>query len=392
MWNTEALLQVVQQHFNIDLLILDARCIFNTFDHFHIKGCNKLSYQGKELQNNQWYHVAVAATAKFTSLYLNGEMVSSVDHSTQEPHEPQTSMDMLIGHYARGGDNSYPLFGNVSSFAVVRIAPADVLESVIADYVKLLFANGRSMSTLPSWLTAFFPLNDLARAIDAQGVDGDSMLHALEMVHGDAALQGQYVGVGSAASVAGVSIELINGLPYRGKGSAFGISELQKKESDSLARTRRVSVKAGMEHAWSGYKKYAWGKDEVKPLSNRGSDNWGGLGVTLVDSLDTLWLMDMHTEFKEAVEWVRESLSFDHTGDVSVFETTIRELGGLLSAYDLSGKCVGYMHRTQSIMYRFSAFFSSCDQARKCCLKRRYSLEIDCCQLLTPKQASLRVR
>lgn len=51
---------------------------------------------------------------------------------------------------------------------------------------------------------------------------------------------------------------------------------------------------------------------------------------------DTLWLMGMKEEFWEARDWVRDKLSFDHAGQVSVFETTIRELGGLLSAYDLS--------------------------------------------------------
>lgn len=35
-------------------------------------------------------------------------------------------------------------------------------------------------------------------------------------------------------------------------------------------------------------------------------------------------------------DWVRDHLTFDNAGLVSVFETTIRVLGGLLSAFDLS--------------------------------------------------------
>ena len=62
-----------------------------------------------------------------------------------------------------------------------------------------------------------------------------------------------------------------------------------------------------------------------------------GMGVTLVDSLDTLWIMGMKDEFEEAKEWVKNELSFSHADTVSMFETTIRELGGLISAYDLSG-------------------------------------------------------
>ena len=47
--------------------------------------------------------------------------------------------------------------------------------------------------------------------------------------------------------------------------------------------------------------------------------------------------MDMKEEFWKARDWVRDHLTFSHASEVSVFETTIRELGGLLSAYDLSG-------------------------------------------------------
>jgi len=58
---------------------------------------------------------------------------------------------------------------------------------------------------------------------------------------------------------------------------------------------------------------------------------------SLVDALDTLWLMGLKDEFWEARDWVRDHLSHASVGSVSVFETTIRSLGGLLSAYDLSG-------------------------------------------------------
>ena len=70
--------------------------------------------------------------------------------------------------------------------------------------------------------------------------------------------------------------------------------------------------------------------------------------MTLVDSLDTLYLMGMTREFNEACDWVsvvgggdvqvEANLSFHVEKDISVFEYTIRLLGGLLSAYDLSGR------------------------------------------------------
>jgi hypothetical protein len=92
--------------------------------------------------------------------------------------------------------------------------------------------------------------------------------------------------------------------------------------------------------AWSGYKKYAFGYDEVKPVSGGKNSRWTGIGVTLVDSLDTLWLMDMKEEFNEAQKWVEEELDFNKDQYTSVFETTIRSLGGLLAAYDWSGESI----------------------------------------------------
>jgi hypothetical protein len=64
-------------------------------------------------------------------------------------------------------------------------------------------------------------------------------------------------------------------------------------ESDAFGRTNALAVKAAMEHAWSGYRKHAWGYDALKPVSGRGENPWGGIGCTLVDSLDVLWLMGM---------------------------------------------------------------------------------------------------
>ena len=111
--------------------------------------------------------------------------------------------------------------------------------------------------------------------------------------------------------------------------------------SDVLGRQRALGVKAAMQHAWRGYKARAWGGDEVRPRSGTRNDNWAGLGMTLVDSLDTLWVMGMEDEFEEAAQWVATSLNFDKSASVSFFETTIRALGGLLAAYDLSGAASG---------------------------------------------------
>ena len=103
-----------------------------------------------------------------------------------------------------------------------------------------------------------------------------------------------------------------------------------------LGRERALKVKAAMQHTWNGYETKAWGADELKPRSGRPQNNWGGMGMTLLDSLDVLWIMGMKEEFQRARDWVVDNLSFAKPRSVSFFETTIRALGGLLSAYELS--------------------------------------------------------
>jgi len=94
-------------------------------------------------------------------------------------------------------------------------------------------------------------------------------------------------------------------------------------------------VKEAILHAWDGYKEFAWGMDEVLPLTRNGR-NWFGLGLTLIDSLDLLWLIGEKEEFEGAKQWVEKHLDPSIDVDVNVFEVTIRVMGGLLSAYHYS--------------------------------------------------------
>lgn len=96
------------------------------------------------------------------------------------------------------------------------------------------------------------------------------------------------------------------------------------------------AVRDSFRHAWQGYKDFAWGHDELRPISKSYSE-WFGLGLTLIDALDTMWIMGLKTEFEEAKAWVATELSFNKNVDVNLFESTIRILGGLLSTYHLTG-------------------------------------------------------
>jgi mannosyl-oligosaccharide alpha-1,2-mannosidase len=133
----------------------------------------------------------------------------------------------------------------------------------------------------------------------------------------------------------------IVGLPH---GKAAQIPRIQHKfpVEKPIARAERqrraLAVKDAFLHAYGGYKKYAWAKDELAPVTGSFKTPFCGWAATLVDSLDTLLIMGLHEEFKEALEEVSK-INFTSTEDcmINLFETTIRHLGGLLSAYDISG-------------------------------------------------------
>lgn len=129
-------------------------------------------------------------------------------------------------------------------------------------------------------------------------------------------------------------------LPPDTKRSNNGIDHVASPlDVKALWITRQQTVKEAFTHAWSGYKKYAMGYDELMPVSQKGIDGLGGLGATVVDALDTAMIMGIDEVVAEAGSWVEENLSerISNKGQVNLFETTIRVLGGLLSAYHLSG-------------------------------------------------------
>ena len=99
-------------------------------------------------------------------------------------------------------------------------------------------------------------------------------------------------------------------------------------------------VKAEMAWAWDRYREQAWGKDEIKPVSGTFSSfplKGHHLGLSLIEALDTLWVMGLDSRFQDGVEWVKAHADFAVDGEVSVFETSIRLVGGLLSAHHACG-------------------------------------------------------
>lgn len=98
-------------------------------------------------------------------------------------------------------------------------------------------------------------------------------------------------------------------------------------------------VKQEFLHAWNGYKKFAFPKDDLKPISKTGK-NWyepESLLMTPVDSLDSLYMLGFKKEADAMRKYITANLSFDRDIEVQHFEITIRILGGLISAYQMTG-------------------------------------------------------
>ena len=115
---------------------------------------------------------------------------------------------------------------------------------------------------------------------------------------------------------------------------------------------RQEAVVNAFKHAWMGYTKYAWGSDELLPITKHGTNSYG-MGMTIIDSLDTMWLMGLTEEFKKARDWVANKLDIvGNRRTVSMFETNIRVLGGLLAAYHLSNDNIFLQKAVSGVMYR----------------------------------------
>lgn len=142
------------------------------------------------------------------------------------------------------------------------------------------------------------------------------------------------------------------------------------------AEDMRDQIESMFLASWRDYSEYGWGYDVYGPIKHtfhnipRGNQP---LGWIIVDSLDTLMLMyNSSTQYKrkfkaeilKSEEWINDVLDFDIDAEVNVFETTIRMLGGLLSAYHLSdllevGNKTVYLNKAIDLGDRLSLSFLS---------------------------------
>uniref|UniRef100_A0A1I7TAY9 alpha-1,2-Mannosidase n=1 Tax=Caenorhabditis tropicalis TaxID=1561998 RepID=A0A1I7TAY9_9PELO len=120
---------------------------------------------------------------------------------------------------------------------------------------------------------------------------------------------------------------------------------------------RQKAVVKAFQHSWMGYKKYAWGHDTLKPVSKSYSD-WFDTGLTIVDGLDTAIIMGLEEEAAEATDWIQNKLTFEKDRMVNFFECTIRVLGGMMSAFYLTGNHM-FLEKSVDLGDRLLAAFKS---------------------------------
>ncbi|XP_058473138.1 ER degradation-enhancing alpha-mannosidase-like protein 3 [Solea solea] len=127
------------------------------------------------------------------------------------------------------------------------------------------------------------------------------------------------------------------------------LSWVECKESQGMTPEEMTVIRNKIiemfDHAYGSYMKYAYPADELMPLSCRGrvrglepnrgdiDDSLGKFSLTLIDTLDTLVVLNKLDEFEDAVRKTVRDVRLDNDVVVSVFETNIRVLGGLLGAH-----------------------------------------------------------
>jgi hypothetical protein len=298
--------------------------------------CSSIQSEPDALVLDKWHHVG--ATLEHldegvkATLYVDGVVVASKHEPYPRALAPASNKSMIGAHT----DFEHAFRGRIAHVAVWSSAH------------KPVDAFGEA-GDAPA-LQAHWALADLSDTRDLSGRGRDLSVPKKPLT-GDIATPPPF---SYLVPLAGEE-EMISGL-----WPPDATDEDTRAKSDALARKRREVVRDAMKHAYGSYERHAFGYDEVLPSSGNRRNNWGGMATTMVDSLDTLWLMGLKDEFFRARDWIRDNLDFSKVqGSVSTFETTIRSLGGLLSAYDLSGDKVFLQRAAELGEHLFKAFGTS---------------------------------
>jgi len=320
-------------------------------------GCEELASEGRVIRDGQWAFVSATVTADGDAiLAVNTKVVAHTRHKTGVSRisatngavEREMGGAMRIGQHA---DGTHPLRGflaevgvwpGVLSAAQLRLLMCGKRHAVPLQPTVIVPFAGKGRSLLPQSFDASEIVASDVKAGSSEGLASPPLVTlaaAASQQHGtprsiEAFNYKRDRPSNDEANTIAAGGWPLTWLPPRNVYAMRGSAESNATELS--APGRRDQVRGVMKRAWNAYKQYAFGADEIKPVSNR-SHNWLHLGATLVDCLDNLWIMGLRDEFAEAREWVAKHLHFDRSTGISMFETVIRILGGLLSAFDLSG-------------------------------------------------------
>ncbi|MEO7524285.1 MAG: glycoside hydrolase family 47 protein [Ferruginibacter sp.] len=129
------------------------------------------------------------------------------------------------------------------------------------------------------------------------------------------------------------------------------------KFTDEMKEGLCIRIKAATRHAWQGYKKYAYGADDLKPLTKKpGLWYKHSMLMTPVDAFDTFTMMGLAEEAGEAKKMILSTFSSNVDNEVQVFEVTIRLLAGLITAYELDGDSLFLVKATELANRMMPAF------------------------------------
>ena len=292
------------------------------------------------VKEGEWAHVGASVSGREVRLFLNGRRIATFDNGSRagytyrgpvEAPEARPKGRMNQTMVGRRADGTGSLQGRVALMSIWTGEEAIDDESLLAAYETSKRGHASDAKASSGQEPTSFYKFDGQRT---QGATRDAVSRLTDMISGRHGTirrllpDEPFVHHRGGARLYG---------EYASGSSKVKVTQKMQDESDNLARTRLIHIRNAIRHTWEGYRTEAWGYDELFPVSGGGKDSFGGMGTTLVDSLSTLWLCGLREEFYEARDWVQEELDFDSVEEVSVFETTIRSLGGLLSAYDLSG-------------------------------------------------------
>ena len=306
--------------------------------------------------------IAIGALYHFTSLGVienagaasveglknfGGLKADNSDSSTTAPSETDSKLNEAVGDVAHSGKQAYdPVIPAISDeFAIVSsTAAATVADSVEAPEAtptrsSVAEDDGKDEEVLPEDSSSLADDTADSAPVAAQPVidpqDGQGRLEII----GDESIpkihwkkQPEHFPLPS-----GSIIQLPTGKPKAIPKIQYDFPDESAKEKVDREKKLEV-IKKTFLFSWRGYKKNAWMHDELSPVSGHFRDPFCGWAATLVDSLDTLWMMGLKSEFEEATKAVAEiDFTMSIRNDIPLFETVIRYLGGLIAAYDLGG-------------------------------------------------------